>query len=58
MTQAHRNIGNAENTSTDESNTFPKPATTDNWYNFTLPGSIPDANVNFTKDGSTVSFTL
>ncbi|MHA1901826.1 MAG: hypothetical protein ACTSW5_13095, partial [Promethearchaeota archaeon] len=29
------------------------------WYNFTLPSEpIPNANINFTRDGSTVSFTL
>ena len=53
------NIGNSEKYNVDESNIIPKPSITYDWYNFTLPsGPIPDVNINFTRDGSTVSFTL
>ena len=53
------NIGNSEKYNLDESNFIPKPSIIYDWYNFTLPTpSIPDVNINFTKDGSTVSFTL
>ena len=52
------NIGSSEKYDIDETNTIPKPSTTYDWYNFTLPGAIPDTNINFSKDGSTVSFSL
>ena len=53
------NIGNSEKYHVDESNIIPKPSITYDWYNFTLPSEpIPDVNINFTRDGSTISFTL
>jgi hypothetical protein len=53
------NIGNSEKYDGDESNIIPKPSITYDWYNFTLPSEpIPTTNINFTRDGSTVSFTL
>jgi len=53
------NIGNSEKYNVDESKFIPKPSITYDWYNFTLPTpSIPDVNINFTKDGSNVSFSL
>lgn len=53
------NIGNSEKYNIDESNFIPKPSITYDWYNFTLPSEpIPNTNINFTRDGSTISFTL
>ncbi len=53
------NIGNSEIYKENETFILPKTAITYNWYNFTLPsGPIPDVNINFTRNESTVSFTL
>ncbi len=53
------NIGNSEKYDDDVLNEMPKSSITNDWFNFTLPSEpIPTANINFTRNGSTVSFTL
>nr|QEE16633.1 hypothetical protein DSAG12_02463 [Candidatus Prometheoarchaeum syntrophicum] len=59
ITGTSLNFENTEKLSVGESKTLPKPAITYDWYNFTLPSElVPDVNINFTRDGSNVSFSM